>query len=47
MKLTFLSASKGNNYYNHVEKTYNFRIMSETGKSAFTYNNSLTAITYI
>ena len=34
MKLTFLSASKGSNYYKHVEKTYNFRIKSETGKSA-------------
>jgi hypothetical protein len=29
-----LSASKGNNYYKHVEKTYNFRIKSETDKSA-------------
>ena len=34
MKLTLLSASKGSNYYKHVEKTYNFRIKSETGKSA-------------
>ena len=34
MKLTHLSASKGGNYYKHVEKTYNFRIKSETGKSA-------------
>ena len=34
MKLTLLSASKGNNYYKHVEKTYNFRIKSETDKSA-------------
>jgi hypothetical protein len=33
MKLTVLSASKGSNYYKHVEKTYNFRIKSETGKS--------------
>ena len=30
MKLT---ASKGSNYYKHVEKTYNFRIKSETVKS--------------
>ena len=34
MKLTLLSASKGSNYYKHVEKTYNFRIKSETDKSA-------------
>ena len=34
MKLTLLSASKGSNYYKHVEKKYNFRIKSETGKSA-------------
>ena len=34
MKLTLLSASKGSNYYKHVERTYNFRIKSETGKSA-------------
>ena len=34
MKLTLLSVSKGSNYYKHVEKTYNFRIKSETGKSA-------------
>ena len=34
MKLTLLSTSKGSNYYKHVEKTYNFRIKSETGKSA-------------
>jgi hypothetical protein len=33
MKLTLLSASKGSNYYKYVEKTYNFRIKSETGKS--------------
>ena len=38
MKLTFLSASKGSNYYKHVEKTYNFRIKSETGKSAIDYH---------
>jgi hypothetical protein len=36
MILTLLSASKGSNYYKHVEKTYNFRIKSETGKSAKT-----------
>ena len=36
MKLTLLSASKGSNYYKHVEKTYNFGINSETGKSAKT-----------
>jgi hypothetical protein len=36
MKLTRLSASKGSNYYKHVEKTYNFRIKSETGKPAKT-----------
>ena len=36
MKLTLLSASKGSNYYKHVKKTYNFRIKSETGKSAIT-----------
>ena len=34
MKLTLLSASKGSNYYKHVEKPQNFRIKSETGKSA-------------
>jgi hypothetical protein len=28
-----LSTSKGSNYYEHVEKTYDFRIKSETGKS--------------
>ena len=33
MKLTLLSTSKGSNYYKHVEKMYNFRIKSETGKS--------------
>ena len=38
MKLTFLSASKGSNYYKHVEKTYNFRIKSETGKSSIDYH---------
>ena len=32
--MSLLSASKGSNYYKHVEKTYNFRIKSETGKSA-------------
>jgi hypothetical protein len=34
MKLTLLSTSKGSNYYKHVEKTYNFRIKSETSKLA-------------
>ena len=37
MKLTLLSASKGTNYYKHVEKTYNLRIKSETGKSNLAY----------
>jgi hypothetical protein len=36
MKLTLVSASKGRNYYKNVEKTYNFIIKSETGKSAKT-----------
>ena len=39
MKLTFVSASKGSNYYKHVEKTYNFRIKSESGKSAIVYEH--------
>jgi hypothetical protein len=34
-----LSTSKGNNYYEHVEKTYNFTIKSETGKSAIKVSN--------
>jgi hypothetical protein len=36
MKLTLLSASKGSNYYRHVETAYNFIIKSETAKSANT-----------
>ena len=32
MKLTLLSTLKGNNYYKHVEKAYNFRIKSRIGK---------------
>ena len=32
MKLTLLSALKGDNYYKHVEKAYNFRIKSGIGK---------------
>ena len=39
MKLTFVSASKGSNYYKHVEKTYYFRIKSESGKSAIVYEH--------
>ena len=36
MQLTLVSASKGRNYYKNVEKTHNFIIKSETGKSAKT-----------
>ena len=32
MKLTLLFDLKGNNYYKHVEKAYNFRIKSGIGK---------------
>jgi hypothetical protein len=41
MQLTLLSASKGSNYYKHVETSYNFIIKSKTAKSA---NTTLTCL---
>ena len=47
MKLTLLSASKGSNYYKHVEKTYNFRIKSETGKPALVQHILLSCLKFL
>ena len=41
MKLTLLSASKGSNYYKHVEKTYNFRKKSSQKLANSIFRKSL------